>query len=170
MRFQISHQFDGIGPDAYAALYFDESFSAALGRELRLGRELIRLDRSPTRVVRHVRSEPDREPDTPAGQALGQTRASYVEELDFDLRARRGTWRTVPNLIPERVRTEGTLEIVAAPRGATRIVRGEVDVRLFGFGRLIEKHVVAEIEKSYAGAAAFTASWIAQSNTTVGVR
>src|SRR5262249_15536503 len=137
VRFVVSHTFDGIGADAYAALFFDEGFSAALGAALRLGRELVRLDRSPTRIVRHVRCEPDRAPDRASGQARGGSRASFVEEMEFDVRARRGTWRTIPSMFADRVRTEGTIEIVPAPRGATREVRGEVDVRMFGLGRVI---------------------------------
>ena len=33
---------------------------------------------------------------------------------------------------------------------------------MFGFGRLIERMVVAEIEKSYAGSAEFTTRWLAE--------
>jgi hypothetical protein len=160
VRFAIEHRFEGVDADAYAALFFDEEFSAALGRELRLGRELLALDRDGARIVRRVRCEPNQDPDQPEGKALGASRASFVEEIEYDTRAHRGTWRTIPNIFGDRLRTSGTLEVTAAGGGVTRIVRGEVDVRLFGLGRLVEKRLIAEIEKSYARAAAFTTSWL----------
>jgi len=105
--------------------------------------------------------QPVRDPDSPAGQAFGSTRASFVEELEYDPRAHRGAWRTIPNLLPERVKTEGTLEIRGVANGVQRVVRGEVRARLWGFGGLVEKQVVAEIVKSYEKTATFTAAWLA---------
>src|SRR5262249_48653375 len=110
MKFVIEHTF-AVTPAEYEALYFDEQFNVALGDHLGLGRELRRFDRSAARIVRHVCCEPKRDPDSPAGKAFGTTRASYVEEMDYDVHARRGAWRTIPNILPERVKTEGTLEI-----------------------------------------------------------
>lgn len=161
MKFVIEHVFERIDRAGYEALFFDETFSAALGAALGLGRQLVRLDRDPDRIVRHVRCEPKREAGSPADQAFGTSRASYLEEMDYDLRRGRGAWRTIPNLFTDRVTNTGTLEIADVPGGVRRVVRGEVKVSLFGFGRLVERMIVAEIEKSYAGAAAFTARWLA---------
>jgi hypothetical protein len=162
MKVAIEHAFAGLSCSAYEDLFFDEEFNTALGRELHLGRQLVRLDRTPERITRHIIYEPRRDPDSPAGRAFGTSRASFVEELDYDRRTRRGHWRTIPNLFPERVQNRGTLEIVGDPAGVRRIVRGEVTVSLFGFGRLVERMIVAEIEKSYASAAAFTTAWLAR--------
>jgi hypothetical protein len=41
-------------------------------------------------------------------------------------------------------------------------VRAEVVVTLFGFGRLVERMIVAEIKKSYASTAELTNAWIAR--------
>ncbi len=163
MKFLIEHTYAGIAPAAYAALHFDESFSIALGDALGLGRTLLRLDRAGTRIVRHVRCTPRRDAGSEAAQVLDD-KAAFVEELDYDLAAGRGTWRTIPSVFADRVVNRGTLELAAAPGGTRRIVRGEVTVRLFGLGGLVERKIVAEIEKSYAGAAAFTAAWLAQPN------
>jgi hypothetical protein len=160
MKFVVEHTF-AVAPEAYETLYFDEPFNVALGEALGLGRELRRFDRKADRIVRHVCCEPTREKGSQADQAFGSSRASYIEEMDYDVRARRGAWRTIPNILPERVRTEGSLEIVATSGGTKRIVRGEVKARLWGFGGLVERAVVAEIEKSYAKAAVFTTEWIA---------
>jgi Protein of unknown function (DUF2505) len=161
VKFAIEHVFARIDRAGYEALYFDETFNAALGDALGLGRQLVRLDRGPDRIVRHVRCEPRREAGSAADQAFGTSRASYLEEMDYDLRRGTGAWRTIPNLFTDRVKNAGTLEIASVPGGVRRVVRGEVAVRLFGFGRLVERMIVAEIEKSYAGAAEFTTRWLA---------
>src|SRR5262245_31299806 len=162
MKLAIEHVFADLTCSAYEELFFDEVFNTALGRALHLGRQLLRLERTPEPTTRHLCFEPRRDPDSPAGRAFGTSRASFVEELEYDRRARRGHWRTIPNLFPDRVQNRGTLELADDPAGVRRIVRGEVTVSLLGFGRLVERMIVAEIEKSYASTAAFTTEWLAR--------
>jgi hypothetical protein len=162
MRVVIEHVFAGVDCDAYERLYFDEPFNEALGRVLRLGRKLLHFERTQERIVRHVCYDAKHDPGSPAAQAFGTSRASYVEELDYDVRARRGTWRTIPNKFSDRMTSTGTIELSAAPGGVRRTVHGEVKVSLFGFGRLVERMIVAEIEKSYATSTKFTNEWVAQ--------
>lgn len=162
MRLRIQHDFDGIDAAAYETLYFDELFNRELSTSLHMGRELLRLDRTTDRIVRHVRYEPKRDSASPANQVFGASRASFVEELDYDVRARRGAWRTIPNQFADRVRNTGTIELVDIPNGVRRIVDGDVKVSLFGFGRLVERAIVAEIDKSYAATTAFTLAWLAR--------
>lgn len=162
MNVEIDDVFAGISRADYEDLYFDEPFNEAVGRELKLGRKLLHFKRSGDRVIRHVCYEPNRDPDSPAGKAFGKTRASFVEELDYDVHAKRGAWKTIPNLMPERVRNEGTLELLEVAGGTRRVVKADVVVTLFGFGRLIERAIVAEIRKSYASTTELTNAWIAR--------
>jgi hypothetical protein len=159
----VDDAFAGVSCAEYEALYFDEAFNTAVGEALQLGRQLVRLDRTSDRVVRHVCFEPKRDPNSPAGQAFGTSRASFIEELEYDLRAHRGTWRTIPNLFTDRVRNAGTIEVVASESGVRRIVRGEVKVSLFGFGGIVERMIVSEIEKSYTSTTKLTNEWLAKS-------
>jgi hypothetical protein len=151
-----------ISPAEYESLYFDEAFNEASGRAMRMGRALLHFERTSERIVRKVQYEPDRDPDSPAGKAFGTTRASFIEELDYDVRARKGVWRTIPNLLPDRVSNRGTIEFVEAPGGVRRIVCAEVKITLLGFGRMIERMVVREIVKSYERTTAFTNEWLAK--------
>jgi hypothetical protein len=162
MRLTIEHVFEGIGVDEYEQLYFDEVFNDALGRELKLGRHLVRLDRTHMRIVRHVSYEPARQEGHAIDHAYGSNRASFVEELDYDLTTHRGSWKTIPNRWADRVRNAGTIELAAAPAGTRRTVQGEVKVSAFGFGKIVERMVVAEIEKSYTATTAFTRAWLAR--------
>jgi hypothetical protein len=163
MNVEIDDTFAGISCADYEHLYFDEPFNESIGQALKMGRKLLHFKRTADRVVRHVCYEPNRDPDSPAGKAFGKSRASFVEELDYDVHARRGEWRTIPNMMPDRVRNAGTIEILEAPdNSARRVVRAEVVVTLFGFGRLVERMIVAEIKKSYASTAELTNAWIAR--------
>ncbi len=162
MKILVEDLFETLSCDDFESLYFDESFNVALGAALQMGRQLVHFERTADRIVRHVCYEPKRDPNSPADQAFGTSRASFVEELDYDRRARRGTWKTIPNLWPERVRNAGTIELVAAGAGTRRIVRGDVKVSLFGFGGLVERMIVAEIEKNYVATTKFTRDWLAR--------
>jgi hypothetical protein len=159
VKFVVEHTF-AAEIAAYETLFFDEPFCVALGEALGLGRELLRLERTESTIVRHVRCEPRRDPESAAGKAFGSSRASYVEELAYDRATHVATWRTIPNVFPDRVKTSGTIELVAAGDGTRRVVRGEVVARLFGFGGLVERAVVQEIEKSYEATARFTERWL----------
>jgi hypothetical protein len=154
--------FHGVPVASYADLYFDEGFNTALGEAMHMGRKLLRLDRTDAKIVRHVCFEPKREAGSPADQAFGTSRASFVEELEFDVAAVRGQWRTIPNLFTERVRNSGTIEFRDEDGGTQRIVRGEVKVSLFGFGSIVERMIVSEIEKSYAASTKFTLDFLAR--------
>lgn len=161
MKVAVEHVFAGLQPAAYEALYFDEAFNEALGAHLHMGRSLLRLDRSAESIVRHVRYEPLQDPASEAKQAFGSSRTSFIEELEYDRRVLRGIWRTIPNLFAERVKSTGTIEFAVAPTGTQRLVRGEVSVKLFGFGGRVEKMIAAEIVKSYASSTEFTRAWLA---------
>jgi len=160
MKFVIEDVFR-IAPDAYIELYFDEPFNVALGDFLGLGRELRKLDRSGAAIVRQICCEPKREKGSDADKAFGASKASFVENMTFDVAAHRGTWETIPNMLPDRVKTLGTLELVAVPDGTKRIVRGSCDARLWGFGGVAERAIVREIEKNYVRMTKFTNDWLA---------
>jgi hypothetical protein len=162
MHFKADHTFTGITPAEYETLYFDEPFAIAMCEAVKLARTLLKLERTPDRLVRHVRCEPVRDIPGPIAKLLGGRRFSYVEELDFELGKGRGKWRVVPNVATEKVDAAGTLTFLPADGGVLRSVTGDIKVSVFGVGGLIEKFVVGEVEKSYADAATFTRSYLAK--------
>jgi hypothetical protein len=162
MHVTIEHVFERIVVGDFVSLYFDETFNDALSKELKLGRHLVRFDQSDKRIVRHVCYEPAREAGHAIDHAYGSSAASFVEELDYDRATRRGTWRTVPNKWADRVRNAGTIEFAAAGPSTRRRVEADVKIKAFGFGGIVERMVVAEIEKNYAATTAFTRAWLAR--------
>jgi hypothetical protein len=133
----IEHGFAMSSCEAFEAVFFDEPYNLALGEALQMGRVLKRLERTTERVVRVVAYEPHREKGS-AAEALGTSRRGFVEELDWDLRTHRGTWKTVPNAFADRVRNVGTIEVMMRGAEVVRVVRAEIVVRLFGFGGRVE--------------------------------
>jgi hypothetical protein len=166
MKFAIDHSFPSITVAAYESLYFDEDFNVALGDALAMGRRLLKLERAVDRIVRHVEFTPKQAKGSQASQAFGNSRASFVEELDFDTLSHRGIWKTVPTMWADRVRNTGTIAFADDGEGTRRSVHGEVKVSLFGFGRLVERAVVAEIEANYARTTTFTLDYLARSPRT----
>jgi len=74
-------------------------------------------------------------------------------------------------MFTERVTNAGTIEFVerhrregefAGDSDTRRIVRGEVRVSLFGFGKLVERMIVGEIEKNYAATTKLTLDYLAK--------
>jgi hypothetical protein len=162
MKYVIEHTFQGLSLTEFETLFFDEEFNVALGESLKLGRTLVRLDRTADRIVRHLRCEPKREPGSAGAKLFGDKRAGWSEELEYDVGKFHGRWTTIPSLMTDKITTNGTIEFAPAPSGVRRIVKGEVTVDVFGVGRQIEKAIVAGIEKGYVAGADFTATWVRQ--------
>jgi len=160
MNFRIEHILPGINLAGYEELYFDEPFQTALGNAVRIDRKLLRLDRGPERIVRHVRVQPQREIPAPVAKLLGGKRLAYTEELEYEVGRYHGTWRIVPAVLADKIAIGGTLDFEAVVGGVRRVLAGAIAVTLFGLGGLVERVVVSNVEKSYDDAAAFTARWI----------
>lgn len=159
MRFTAEHTFADVALDALVALYFDEAFNEALCRNGRLQRTLLDARRDGEVLHRAVRIVPERALPAPAVKLLGAEHFGYVEHMAYDYVARRGTWRIEPMVLADKVRSAGSLTFAASPGGTRRTVTGEVTVKVFGLGGTIERFVVADVERSYAEAAAFTERW-----------
>lgn len=163
MKFHADHVIEGISLADYGNLYFEEDFNVKLCLAVRLGRELLEYRRDGNHIFRRTMVHPqDREIPSPVAKVLGQSHFSYVEELTMDLDTNQGSWRTIPTLLPDKVDTRGTLRFLDAGGNARRIVDGEIDVKVFGIGRIIEKFICADAEKSYAAAAEFARRYVAE--------
>ncbi|MEZ4272739.1 MAG: DUF2505 domain-containing protein [Myxococcota bacterium] len=165
MKFRVEHVFTNIALEAYESLYFDEDFNIALCNDVRLKRQLLSRDLDGDHLTRVVKVGADRELPPAAAKVLGANRIEYTEHLDYVFGRYRGTWKTVSSLMTNKVDTAGTFAFEEVPRGVRRLVEGEIKVKLFAVGSMIEKVIVADIDKSYNKAAEFTQRWIDQHNT-----
>ena len=60
----------------------------------------------------------------------------------------------------DKITSSGTFSFRADGNGVVRRVDGDVKVAIFGVGGLVERGIIADVEKSYAQAAEFTQRWI----------
>ncbi len=160
MKFHADHEFTGITLAEYERLHFDEEFNIALCKAVKLARTLKELTREGGHIHRVVTVGPDREIPKPAAKVLGAQRIEYTETVDYELGSGEGVFTVVSSLMTDKVKTGGTIAFRETPRGVRRIVDGEVTVKIFGVGKIVEKFIAAETEKSYDEAAEFTQKWI----------
>lgn len=160
MRFRAEHEFKGISLAEYEKLYFDEGFNDALCKAVNLDRTLERREEKNGTLERAVKVGPDREVPKPVAKVIGANRIEYTEHLKYAYGSYEGTWYTVSSIMSDKVDTRGTFGFDELPDGVLRWVEGEIDVKIFGVGRVVEKFIVADIERSYERAAEFTQRWI----------
>lgn len=160
MNFRAEHRFLGISLADYEKLYFDETFNEALCKAVSLDRTLESMAEKDGTLERAVRVGPDREVPKPVAKIIGANRIEYTEYLEYTFGSYRGTWHTVSSIMSDKVDTRGTFGFQELPDGVLRWIEGEIKVRVFGVGRVVEKFIVADIERSYERAAEFTQRWI----------
>lgn len=160
MKFQVEHRFDGLSVAEYEKIYFDEAFNESLCKTVGLTRTLVSLDDDGKRIRRVVRVAPDREVPAPVAKVVGSNKLEYTETVEYVWGSGRGTWTTTPQVMADKVKSSGDFRFAASGSGVTRTVGGEIEVKIFGLGGLVEKFIVADVEKSYDKAAEFTRSWL----------
>jgi len=160
MKFRVEHTFRDITLEEYEKLYFDETFGIALCKAVKLARTLDKRELKDGRLVRIVRVGPDRDIPPTVAKILGTSRIEYTEHVDYKQGSFHGTWKTVSSIFTEKVDAHGTFGFADEDDGVLRVLEGEVTVKIFGIGGVIERFVVADIERSYNDAAQFTQKWI----------
>lgn len=166
MKFTAEQTFTGITLEEYEQLHFSEEFQIALCNAVKLARRLDKRDDDGKHLSRIVSVGPDREIPPAAKKILKADRIEYAEHLEYDWGSYKGTWRTISSIMTDKVDAHGTFSFKAVPNGVLRSVEGEVAVKLFGIGSVVEKFVVADIQKSYQEAGEFTQKWIDENKAT----
>ena len=152
MEIRISHTFP-----CTPKVYWETAWNPAFERELRAEAEVdftileerVDADRTFTRT----RISPRRELPLLAQKALGQTRFSYVQEVDSDNSTFTTRWRVMADILPDRLRCAGVSRIVESGTGCERLIEGAIDVSIPLLGSSVERQIVSEIERSYEKAA-----------------
>ncbi len=168
MKFRAEHVFNNITVAEYEALYFDEVFNEALCKAVKLERKVIKRDLVNGQLTRILRISPDREIPGPMRKVIGADRIEYTEYIEYKWGSHQAIWRTESSILPDKVDARGTLGFEARGNGVVRWVEGEVKVKVFGVGGLVERFVVADVEKGYDNAAGFTHKWLAEHGTKIG--
>ena len=162
MRFELIHRFP-VTPrryvEAVTAPGYDDFVAAALS--LRERREISRSEDGPV-VSRTVRVVPERDLPPAIAKLTGGKTLAYDETIELDIHTGQGRWRVTPGLLEGRIKAEGSFVLVAdeSSGGCVRTVQGEITVRIFGAGGMVEKFIVAQVRDSYDRGADVVRQWL----------
>ncbi len=160
MKFHLEHTFKNVDLAAYEAIYLDETFNRALMpiAELKSREELERREEG-RRLFRKVKVVPQRNLPAVVKKLVNGDIVS-VEESWFDRDKHRIEWQQHLSILPGKLRVAGSVEFVPVSGGVRRVLTGDVDVDVFGIGKIIEKTVVDNLKETYDKIALFTQKWI----------
>jgi hypothetical protein len=158
---EIRHPIEG-DAEAYWRCVFDDEFNRRLYVDVMRFREFktLRLETTDEVITRAFYFNPPPTPlPKPVEKVLGDM--SWVEEATYDRRARRMRVRYVTGRMADKIAIDG--EVWCEPRadGAIeRVARMRVDARLFVVGPLVQRAILADLDKNLAAIASFTTDFI----------
>lgn len=161
MKFRIDQPFTGVPLDRFVEIYFSEAFNEAVApvsgmKERRLVHEERRADGTLFRRVRLV-------PAVPIPKVLESVIAgrqvAYDEVCIYDPRAHEARYH-IEHKAGDRLRVQGIIRFQEREGAVHRVVDGEVEVRIFGLGTVVERFVESEVRKGYDKIAAFLQRYI----------
>lgn len=162
MKFRAEHTFASLSLKAFEQLFFDEPFNEAMCQDVAIERRLLKRQLSDGHLSRQVMVHPERQIPGPIAKLTGGQKIGYTEDLDYVFGSFAGTFSCTPTVMAERVLTAGTFRFEARGNDVVRIVEGDVTVKVFGVGKIIERFIVTDVERSYEDAARFTAQYLAR--------
>lgn len=165
--FTLTHEIE-CTPETFWKIFFDRDFNQALFQQ-RLGfpeYEVIEQREDERHIYRKVRGVPKMDVPGPVAKVLG-THFSYTEEGTFDKTTGIWRWKMTPNVMPDKLRNEGTVRVEpAGPGKCRRISEIIAEARVFGIGGLIESAAEKNLRQGWDASAVFMNQWIREGKAT----
>ena len=150
MHLHIVHRFAHARRDDVERLYMlDDEFNRATFAAIGYDRQVVEQRQDGTRLVRVLRVVARGAVPAPFA-AFAPGGFAFEEGTDYDLARHAGTWRTVPSVLSERFRCEGTFAIEEAPGEVVFRLEGEVVASLPLVGGRAERYAAATAESQHA--------------------
>ncbi len=163
MKIHISHRFSASARQYWDATR-DPAYDAQLGRAAEVDfTVLAKEDRGAVAYAR-TRVSPRKELPLLAQKALGAARFTYVQENETNDGTMTTTWRVIPDVLSDKVKCSGVSRVIDVPGGCERIIEGELTVSIPFVGGTIEKHVMEQLERSYARGADVAREFLARAS------
>lgn len=162
MEFTIRHTLDIDEDTFWKQLFFDEEFNRALYQDhLKFHTfKVLEYEEKPDGVIiRRTENAPPVEVPKAIEKALGNA-TSYIEDGRFDPVAKKFVFTASPTAT-DKIQTRG--EVWCEERGEKRIeriVRVEVNAKIFGVGKVVENTIEQQTRQQYDKATEFTRQWI----------
>lgn len=162
MQYRIEDTFE-CSAEQYWDVFFDPAYNEALFAHLNIGYECQKLEvqgeGAQKKIYRVNRLAPQREMPAFMQRVLRDS-IVYTEHARFDAATNRIEVQTIPNLLPDKVKTEGIYRLESQGSGVLRIWDGLCDCKIPLVGGRIESHIVEEIKQSYVATTEFTRKWL----------
>lgn len=141
--------------------FWDARYDALLRDAARYTRQLLDDRTEGSLRLWKARVIPDRKLPSMVRGVLGADKLIYVQHNKLDTEVGVLEWRVVPEVMSDKVRCEGTMTVRDLAGGRSeRLVRGEIEVKVFGIGGRVERTIAENIETSYAAATDVLAEWL----------
>ena len=167
--FRIEHTFNCSEKTFWDQVFFDNEYNQrqfAEALKFSLWKELSREDRGAD-IYRVVQAAP------PIGDLPGPLKAvigdsaGYEERGTFLKAKNQYTAKVVPNKLADKITVVVKMWTEAkGDNSCLRVAEASVTAKIFGVGGMLEKKMLADMEKSYVKSAAFTNQWLAEKNLT----
>lgn len=154
MRFELRHDFSYPAPEVATAL-LDPEFQASLdGLGPLKSRQVLSQDtEAGGRVTRRVRCVLGIDLGA-ASKFLGDSEPAWVEEARWDPEQMSWAWVIHPEVAEQLLSASGTMALQAQEGASTRLIEGEVRVRVPLYGGKVEGWIVEGISDAYEEEAA----------------
>ena len=165
MHYTLTDDFD-TSLEHYWQVFFDDAYNAALYERLRVGREVLDIQREGEGealiIRRKIKLSPQREvPALVAKFVKGAI--TYTEQGVFTARTNTLEVVTIPGFMADQLTTRGVYKVQSlGPTKVRRIWDGDVVCKIPLLGGKIEKGIIEEVTQSYRDTTDFTRKWLAE--------
>lgn len=163
MRFTLRHTIN-TDVDSFWELFFAADYNETMFTgELKFSNyEVLSLTREDDgSVARRTDNAPPLELPPALRRVVGDL-SSYIEVGRFDGKTKRWSADVTPSTMADKIKTHVELRVEArGDKRCERIADLDVDVKIFGIGKVMEKFVEQQTREAYDASARFTNSWIA---------
>ncbi len=152
MKMRVETRFD-VEPERVWAAFDCEEFHRRMTLESGLDRTV--LEKREENGVFIIKTRVVRNKDLPkiAAKVLGTRRLTYLQTNSFDPANNKLRWDVDIPSLGERLKVSGTTTVTPTATGCTRVLDGDVTVKVRLIGAAVEKAVGGEFQKSVARAA-----------------
>jgi hypothetical protein len=151
MEFSVIQAFP-CTPQVYWAATRGAEFDAAIAKEAEVTAEPIESRSEGGHTFDTIRVTHVTPMTLVAQKAFGATHLKYVQEIESIDREFATKWKIVPAFFAERVRCHGVSKVRPTKEGCERSIKGVVEVDVPLVGRLIERQIGEQIQRSYTRA------------------
>ena len=146
MRFSLDQELPG-DADAVLAALLDPEFLRCLGDLPNLGApEVLSQERDGDVVVQRVHYAFTGTLSPAVTRVVDPTKITWVDEVTYDLAAKRASFRIVPDHYVNKLRCAGTYTFTPRGESTVRSVAGELTVGVPLVGRVVERAIVSGLQ------------------------